>query len=702
MNLKITSDHLARAGVVYVRQSTPQQTVDHTESQRRQYALAEAASSMGFASVETIDEDQGRSASGMVDRPGFQRLVAAVCNGSVGAVFCIEASRLSRNGRDWHHLIDLCAIVGTLVIDPEGVYDPRLSNDRLLLGLKGTMSEYELSLLRQRGLAARDAKAKRGELRCGLPPGYCWDDLGRIEIDPDERVTTAIRTIFRKFQELGSARQVLLWALDADLKVPIVRQGVKGAHLDWRIPAYHNILTLLRNPVYAGSYVFGRTENRVRILDGRACKTAGHKKPPERWSVLLHDHHEGFITLEEFERNQTVLSENAHIQKRAARKSGRGGRALLTGLARCGRCGRMLRVLYGSRSGHAHRYQCKGDEMRKGSALCVGVGGVRVDRAVSKQLLSAVAPHAIESAIEASCQVQGAQDDIRRSLLGELEEAKYEASLAAKRHEAVDPAKRLVARELERRWEDALERVRRLEQKLAEFDASATSAPEIDQAQLLALAQDLPAVWNSPRADARLKQSVVRTLVEEVVVDLDEESNECVLVIHWQGGRHSEVRVARVRSKRNRSTARPNAVDVIRKLGGHWPDRQLAVTMNRMRCESEAGRTWTAVRVRELRERLGVEAFDPSVPRTPTVSADEAASRLSVCVGSIHRLIREGVLSATQLMPSAPWEIPLAALDSEAVRIGVQGIIQRRPRNTAFQRDRLTPNLPGMDPKEAQ
>jgi DNA invertase Pin-like site-specific DNA recombinase len=237
MNPKITPEHLRRGAIVYVRQSTIGQVMEHTESKRRQYALADSARELGFASVSVIDDDLGRSGSGLVERPGFQKLVAAVCGGAVGSIFCLEASRLARNGRDWHHLIDLCALVNTLVIDGDGIYDPRLINDRLLLGLKGTMSEYELSLLRQRGLAARDAKARRGELRFALPPGYCWDELGRIEIDPDERVSEAIRLLFRKFQELGSARQVFLWARETKVKLPVLRQSPTGSGIEWREPA---------------------------------------------------------------------------------------------------------------------------------------------------------------------------------------------------------------------------------------------------------------------------------------------------------------------------------------------------------------------------------------------------------------------------------------------------------------------------------
>jgi DNA invertase Pin-like site-specific DNA recombinase len=696
MNSKITADHLARGAVVYIRQSTTTQVQEHTESKRRQYALAETARALGFSSTATIDDDLGRSGSGLVERPGFQKLVASVCTGAVGAVFCIEASRLARNGRDWHHLIDLCALVGTIVVDPDGVYDPRLMNDRLLLGLKGTMSEYELNLLRERGLAARDAKAKRGELRFALPPGYCWNELGAIEMDPDERTVEAIRMVFRKFRELGSARQVLLWLRDAQLRFPVLRQSTVGHRIEWQVPAYHNVLCMLQHPVYAGAYVFGRTTQRTRIVSGRARKTTGHEKPLPEWNVLLRDHHAGYITWEEFEEHQKMIAENAHMQKRTARKSARGGRALLTGIGRCGRCGRVMHVFYGMRSGHAHRYQCRGDNAGVGSSQCIGIGGVRVDRAVAAQIVEAVSEHAVEAAIRAVSSLAQAEDDVVQSLAREAEEARYEASLASPRYEAVDPAKRLVARELEARWNAALERVAELERRIQDLKQAAGSRPPVDQASLLALANDLPAAWNSPTATPRTKQRIVRVLIQEVVIDLDEANNEVVLTIHWTGGRHSETRVARTRTGRYPEDRHPSAVEVIRKLGGLWSDRQLATTMNRMRCKSTDGKSWTAVRVRELRDRLGIAAYDPTKPRVETISVDETARRLQICVGSVMRLIREGILPATQIMDSAPWQVPVAALDSEAVRIGVQSVIERRPRKAQQYQDERTLRLPGF------
>jgi DNA invertase Pin-like site-specific DNA recombinase/polyhydroxyalkanoate synthesis regulator phasin len=696
MSQKIGVEHLARNAVIYVRQSTMTQVLGNLESQKRQYALADTARNAGFASVTVIDEDLGRSGSGLAARPGFQRLVAEVCAGAVGAVFCLEASRLARNGRDWHHLIDLCAMTGALVIDPDGVYDPRLMNDRLLLGLKGTMSEYELSLLRQRGLAARDTKAGRGALRFTLPPGFCWSGDGRVELDPDERVREVIRLLFEKFRELGSARQVFLWAREASLSLPVAERNCTVRRIAWRAPAYHSVVQVLHNPIYAGAYAFGRSTKRTRIVDGRAVTTEGHHKAMADWNVLIRDHHEGYIPWERFAENQRMLLENAHMKQRAARKSGRGGRALLTGLTRCGRCGRMMRVFYGMRSGHAHRYQCRGDDGHVGAGLCLGIGGVRVDRAFSGQIMEAVSERAVEAAMLAADRANAAVEDVRRAVERELEEARYDASLAARRYEHVDPAKRHVARELEARWNAALERVVALERRVAQLQDQAAARPKIDREVLLRLAHDLPTTWNAAGTDARTKQRLIRLLVEGVVINLDDATNEVVLLVHWVGGRHTEVRVARVKTGRCPADRNPSAVEVIRKLGGQWSDRDLAVTMNRMRCKTTDGETWTTVRVRHLRERLGVAGFDPDEAAAGTISVDATAHRLGICVSSVHRLIREGVLPATQLMPSAPWQVSVSAFDTEALKIGLQAIIARRPIQALQKIEEATLRLPGF------
>jgi DNA invertase Pin-like site-specific DNA recombinase len=696
MNTKITPDHLGRIAVVYVRQSTMAQVTGNLESQRRQYDLAGAAKVAGFVSVMVIDDDLGRSGSGSMQRPGFERLVALVCSGDVGAVYCIEASRLARNGRDWHHLIDLCALAGAVVVDPDGAYDPRLVNDRLLLGLKGTMSEYELSLMRQRGLAARDAKARRGEHQFMLPPGFCWSEAGRIEIDPDEHVADTIRLVFTKFRELGSARQVFLWLRAADVKMPVVLRNVDVYKLVWKAPAYHTVMQILHSPLYAGAYAFGRRAQRTRIVDGRARKTNGIRKPREEWNVLLRDNHPGYISWQDYEDNQKLILENAHMKKNCARKSARGGRALLTGLMRCGRCGRMMRVFYSMGKGNAHRYQCRGDDAHVGAGLCIGIGGVRVDRAIALQILDAVSDRAVEAAIFASDQIERSRNEVRAAVERELEAARYDASLASRRYELVDPAKRHVARELEARWNGALERVDELERKVADLQAASAGRPKIDSALLLNLARDLPAAWNAASTNTGAKQRLIHILVQEVVCELDEAANEAVLLIHWTGGRHTKVRVPRVKTGRYPGDMAPTAVEALRKLAGHWPDRQLAVSLNRMRCKNNVGETWTTVRVREMRERLGIAEYDPADTDQTMISLMKAAERLGICVGSAKGLALKGILPATQILPGSPWLVPVDALASEAVRIGVQRVIDRRPKvYEDYQYDKLI-RLPGL------
>jgi DNA invertase Pin-like site-specific DNA recombinase len=696
MSIKITSDHLGRIAVVYVRQSTMAQVMGNLESQRRQYDLAGAAEGAGFKSVTVIDDDLGRSGSGGMQRPGFERLVAMVCSGDVGAVYCIEASRLARNGRDWHHLIDLCAIAGALVIDPDGAYDPRLVNDRLLLGLKGTMSEDELSLMRQRGLAARDSKAARGEYRFMLPPGFCWSEAGKIEIDPDEHVFDTIRFVFTKFRELGSARQVFLWLRSADIKMPVVRRNVDVYKVIWKAPAYHTVVQILHNPLYAGAYAFGRSTQRTRVVDGRARKVSGFGKPREEWNVLLNDNHPGYISWQDYEDNQKLLLENAHMKKNCARKSARGGRALLTGLMRCGRCGRMMRVFYGMAKGNAHRYQCRGDDGHVGAGLCIGIGGVRIDRAVAQQILEAVSDRAVDAAIFAADRVERSRRDVVAAVERELETARYDASLASRRYELVDPAKRHVARELEARWNGALERVAELERRIQDLRAKSSDGPKIDRALLLQLAGDLSAVWNASSTDTRTKQRLIHILVQEIICELDESANEAVLLIHWTGGRHTEVRVPRVKTGRYPGDRAPAAVDALRKLAGQWPDRKLAESLNRMRCKTGDGETWTTVRVREMRERLGLPEYDSAKVGEEAISLAKAAERLGICVGSAKRLALKGVLPATQPMPGSPWLVPVKALTSEAVLIGVQHVINRRPKIfDDYQYDKVV-RLPGL------
>jgi DNA invertase Pin-like site-specific DNA recombinase len=364
---KITPDHLARQAIVYVRQSTADQVAHNLESQRRQYGLANRARQLGWADALIIDEDLGRSGSG-VARPGFEKLLTAICEGRVGAVISIEASRLARNGRDWHTLLEFCGLVGTLIVDEEAIYDPRNPNDRLLLGMKGTMSEMELSMLRQRSFEALRQKARRGELFMTVAVGYVRVGRDGIEKDPDRRVREAIALVFAKFEEMRSVRQVHLWFRHERVVLPAVSYGAEGRHIQWKLPVYNTVLHILKNPIYAGAYAFGRTGSRVVIEDGRKRVVQGMAKPQEDWDVLIPNHHDGYISWPDFERNQRLIADNVTGKFGPGRGAIRRGEAVLAGLLRCGHCGRKLHVAYSGKGGNTGRYHCRGSSGNHGGA----------------------------------------------------------------------------------------------------------------------------------------------------------------------------------------------------------------------------------------------------------------------------------------------------------------------------------------------
>jgi len=390
---------LKRKAVVYVRQSTQAQVQMNLESQRRQYDLVGEAKRLGFREIEVIDDDLGRSASGTVARPGFEKLVAWLCAGEVGAVLCLDASRLARNGRDWHHLLELCGLVEARVIDPDGVYDPCRANDRLLLGMKGNIGEFELSILRSRMLEAARAKARRGELRISVPVGYAWHRELGLDFDPDQRLQEVIRLIYVRFRELGSARQVFLVLRADKIHFPRPSDGRTLVSFDWTLIRYRNVISVLKNPFYAGAYVYGKSEKRTVIREGRAHRSYGHGKPFADWEVLIKDHHKGYIDWEEFERNQKQLAANAY-GKAGDVKSGRGGPALLAGILACARCGRRLSIAYRGRAPRQTVYRCNSLDLIGAEARCMTFGGSRVEAAIVGELLRAVQPMAIEAALE--------------------------------------------------------------------------------------------------------------------------------------------------------------------------------------------------------------------------------------------------------------------------------------------------------------
>lgn len=677
MNDKLNASHLSRRAVVYVRQSSLAQVQNNLESQRRQYALSERAKELGFAEVQVIDDDLGRSAAGAQARPGFDRLVSAVCVGEVGAVFCLEASRLARNGRDWHHLLDLCALTQTLIIDPDGMYDPRHSNDRLLLGLKGSMSEFELTLLHQRAREALLQKARRGELQMHLPVGFEWTRDGQIVLDPDLRVQEALRLLFSKFEEMGSVRKLRLWYSDHKMLHPFALRGAHHAErIAWREPTYSGLYLLLHNPVYAGAYAYGRRQTRTAVVDGRARKSQEYQRDTQRWTTLLLDHHPGYITWSQFLRNQRMLKDNSHRHHHEERKAGRGGTALLSGLVRCARCGRKLRVHYYSHKGR-HNYQCIGQLLEKRKPRCITLGGTWVDQLVRDELLAVLSPHAIDAALLAAEKKEQTDSQITRAVELELTQAKYQVTLASRRYEEVDPDNRLVAVELERRWEQALLRVRQVERRLQELQQEKQTQSAPSREQLLTLAGDLASVWKAPETDPGLKQRLARLLLHEVVCDVDRDRNEYVLVLHWNGGRHSELRVPRTLNGRTRHGVSVAAAELLARKGGHVTDDELAEELNRRGLLTRSGNQWTEERVRGYLFIHKLSYYQVLARTQEVVTVGVVAERFRLSRDTVKNLIQRGVLPAFQRGPRSPFRIPETALDSESFRTAIADIDRR-------------------------
>ena len=653
---------LQRKAVVYVRQSTPQQVQSNLESQRRQYELVEVARRRGFTNVEVIDDDLGRSASGSVERPGFDRLVAALCAGQVGAVLCLDASRLARNGRDWHHLLELCGLVEARVIDLDGVYDPCRPNDRLLLGMKGSISEFELGIIRSRMYEAARSKARRGELRVSVPIGYTWDRHIGLTLDPDRRLQEVIRLVFQKFHELGSARQVLLWMASQNIHFPYPSNGRTLTSFEWRPIRYRNVIAILKNPFYAGVYAYGKSEKRTEIVDGRARKSYGHRKPIEAWEVFIKDHHEGYIGWAEFERNQAVLAGNAY-GKAGDTKSARGGRALLAGLICCARCGRKLKVTYTGRYPRPV-YGCESPNLQLGRRRCFRLAGKRLDEAIATEMLRAVAPMAIEAAMEAELMLRDKDEDRRRIAEMELSQARYDASLAERRYAACDPDNRLIAAQLEKAWEATLRRVEACQQQL---DTMHTADACNLKPDLTGLAHDLSAAWKAPRTTMRSRQRLVRCLITEIVADVDEKVGEIVLIIHWKGGQHSELRVRKPRTGEHGCSTPEQALAVMRSMAGRWSDQDIAASLNRMGMPTGQGKTWTAHRVGSIRRVNGIHGYLSAEKNGEWLTMRDAAAKLGVSHHQVRKLIKAGILASNQIMPDAPHQIRAADLGSEQV-----------------------------------
>ena len=660
---RITSEHLSRGAWVYVRQSTPGQVRHHHESRSRQYALQDRARQLGWGEVVVVDDDLGRSGGG-TERPGYDRLLAAVCRGDVGAVLSLEASRLARNGREWHTLIDYCGLVGCLLADETSVYDPRLPDDRLLLGMKGTFSEMELSTLRLRSEEALRRKAQRGELFMNVAVGYVRVDHDGIGMDPDQRVREAVALVFRKFAELGSIRQVHLWFRHEGIELPAVVPGQSQPRIVWKLPVYNSVHHILTNPVYAGAYAFGRTGSRTHLEDGRKRVVRGFRRARDEWEVLIRNHHDGYITWVEYERNQKLIADNANCHGATARGSIRKGGALLAGILRCGHCGRNLHVTYPGNLGNMVRYQCRGAHVNHGTERCISFGGLRVDRAVGEAVLGVLRPLGIEAALQAIEERRRASCEVLRQAELALEAARFEEKRARRQYDAVDPDNRLVAGELERRWNELLTVVRQREEAVSALLASREHealGPD-EREEYLALGADLERAWNHERATPETRKRLVRALLVEVVADI--EGERIRLRLHWQGGDHTELLVRKNRSGQHRWTTDAETDDLIRELARLMPDRSIASLLNRVGKRTGKDNPWTEARVRSFRAARGVAIYrEGERQERNELTLQEAAARLEVSKMTVLRQIRRGVIPARQACKGAPWVIPVDAVE---------------------------------------
>jgi excisionase family DNA binding protein len=656
---KIRPIHLERAAYVYVRQSTLAQVHNNVESQKRQYALVNRARELGWQDVHVIDDDLGCSGSGQVQRQGFETLLADVCQGRVGAVFAIEASRLARNGQEWHRLLEFSALVDTLIVDHDGIYDPKHVNDRLLLGLKGTMSEMEISTFRQRSQEAIRQMARRGEHYTRIAEGYQQRDDGVLEMDADEQVRHTLQMVFSKFRELGSARQVFLWFHQEGIQLPS-RLSPKAPTVEWARATPWMIARILKDPVYAGVYAFGRTKRRVILDQGQKRVVKQRRWRPEDWEVFLPDHHEAYLSWQEFVKNQETLAQNRNQCGEAVQGSARKGKGLLAGLIRCGHCGRKMRVRYSGRrtrrSAVVYYFctACPGEGA--GKQLCSLFGGVSVEQAVVAAVLDALTPLRLQASVRARADLDKKSLEKRKQVELAWQRACYEADRYQRQYQAVEPENRLVARTLESRWNEALERVRELEQELAELEASPATLSVEDEEKLSSLAFDLPRLWDHEAAPSDLKKRILRTVIQEIVVYVEKKILR--VLIHWQGGQHSELQVRKRKPGGHRWKTEEDTLELVQQLARQMSDKQIAAQLNRMKIPSAKGHTWTRIRVGNFRTTNNIPNYSPGERQARgEVTIEEAAGILGVSYSTVQRMIRGKKLPARQVCPGAPWII---------------------------------------------
>lgn len=666
VSAKIGPVHLGRNAYVYVRQSTLTQVREHTESLARQYELRERAGALGWDAhqVKVIDADLGRSGSEATAREGFKELVADVGLGQVGIILGIEVSRLARNNTDWYQLLDLCALTNTLIADSDGVYHPGEFNDRLVLGLKGTMSEAELHLIRSRLTAGLRHKAERGELRQGLPVGFDYDHDDRVVFSADEAVVEAIATVFRRFTDLGSARQVLLSLREDGVLLP--RRPTRIGRIRWSVATYPAVHDFLTNPCYAGAFVFGRNRTEKHIdADGRVA-TRTVALPREEWAVLIPEHHPGFIDWARFEVNTAQLRANWRPPRGTGGGAVREGAALLQGRIRCGRCGRMMQTGYSGTNGNSPRYVCaRAKQLYGGEKGCQSLGGKRLEQRVLAEVFAVLAPAALDATVQALRDAEQAHAANLRVFTLAVERARFEADRARRQYDAVEPENRLVARTLERALESRLSEQRQAERDLlAQRARRPVQLTEDELAWLSRAGADVQAIFEAPTTSFRDRKQLLRAILTEVVVTIDAEKRTADLTLIWQGGSSTHLVMTMNKTGGHAQVTDEDTVSLIRRLATSYDDTTIAMILSRQHRRTGTGLAFTKTRVKSLRVSRGIPAYQPPAGTVGAVDDDvvvvtvaEAERLLGVGKVTLYRWLHEGFLTGEQLTPGAPWRI---------------------------------------------
>jgi DNA invertase Pin-like site-specific DNA recombinase len=644
--MKVTADHLRRGAYLYVRQSTLRQVLNNTESTHRQYDLRGRAVALGWApeQVIVIDTDQGQSGASAVDRDGFQHLVAEVSMGRAGIVLGLEVSRLARNNADWHRLLEICALSATLILDEDGLYDPCNFNDRLLLGLKGAMSEAELHLLKARLRGGVLSKARRGELISPLPVGLVYNGADKVVLDPDTGVQQAIRHLFATFTATGSAHATVKAFTAGQLSFPRrIRTGANKGELAWGQLAHHRVLQVLHNPRYAGAFFFGRHAHRL----GPGGKMITRVLPRDEWTALIIDAHPGYITWDAFEANQARLAElaAAHGLDRKASPP-REGPALLQGMAVCGVCGRRMTVRYRTRQGkQTPEYVCQNEGIRTATSICQSIPGADIDTTVSDLLLKELTPLALQAALAVAEELVTRADDADRLRATSVQRAQHHADLTRRRYLAVDPNNRLVADSLEADWNAAL---RELSDTTDAYEQAKKSASgpltDAQHAKITALATDFPTLWNDPATPMRERKRMIRLLVEDVTL---RRGQRITIAVRLRGGQHHQLNVPLPRAAWELRQTPPEVVAAIDDLLDHHCHTQIADILNQHGLTSGGGRPFHRLVVRNIRDAYQLRSREQRLRDQGLITLNEIAVHFGIHPTTAKDWHQAGLLTGT-------------------------------------------------------